>query len=336
MTDMDRPIFEEADFGPDPPAFSVLSIGDLVADVVLAVPRLPVQAGENQILSAVQVEPGGAGNFLVMGARLGLQMRALGAVGADGPFGQAVLTALRYEGVDVHRVVRQQDGTTTLVFVLTDEEGGHVFLGRSGEGAKISFGREWEEAILQSDAVQIWGYTFNEARLAEAGLEAARFARAQNRPVFFDPGPFMAEQSQTVWKEILRCSQAVLLTEEEIPAFVGESENGRNAVALLDYGPELVCLKRGAHGCAIFTREGTLEHPGYAVPARDTTAAGDVFAAGFLSAWLKKRPWEEIAAFANALGAAKVQKFGSGRQVPTHEELVAFLEQVQKDLLSLL
>ncbi len=308
------------------PAFRVLSIGDLVTDVMLAIPRLPVQAEENQIVQSVQLEPGGAGNFLIAGARLGLRMAALGVVGADDPFGAAALNALLYEGVDVHRVVRQRGGTTTIVFVLADERAEHVFLGQNGTGEVIPFSGEWQEAVLQADALQLWGYTLNEERIAAASLDALRFGRAQQRTVFFDPGPFMARLPEDIWKETLRHTDVVLLTADEIPAFAGEPGNWQSGGGLLDFGASMVCVKRGGQGCVIFTADEVVQHGGYAVTVRDTTAAGDAFAAGFIYAWLHKFSLAQTAAFANAVGAAKVQKFGSGRQVPTRDEVREVLQ----------
>jgi sugar/nucleoside kinase (ribokinase family) len=57
------------------------------------------------------------------------------------------------------------------------------------------------------------------------------------------------------------------------------------------------------------------------VDVRDTNGAGDSFAAAFIYGYLQGWPPEEIGAFANAMGAAKVQKFGAGRNVPTLDEI---------------
>ncbi len=298
------------------PPFTVVSIGDLVADVTLGVPELPIQAGQDQMLDKMSLEPGGAGNFLIMGARLGLKMVALGAVGGGESFGAAVLNMLRYEGVDVHLVNRQPGGGTTVVFVLADSHGQHVFIGQNGQGERIPFSGEWKQAILRADVVMGWGYTTKEERIAGALLDALHYAHENQRPVFFDPGPYMHDANEAYWKEILSCSQVLILTEDEIPAFA----SGK-AQQLLDYGPQMVCLKRGANGCILYTAAESVAHAGFQVPLRDTTAAGDAFAAGFIQAWLEKKALLEIAAYANAVGAAKVQKFGSGRQVPTQEEV---------------
>ncbi|MCX8026084.1 MAG: PfkB family carbohydrate kinase, partial [Thermanaerothrix sp.] len=141
--------------------FIVASFGDLVVDIVAGVPALPVEAARDQLLDYIHIEPGGAGNFLIAGQRLGMRMRAAGAVGED-TFGNMVLRILDEEGVDVSQVQRLPSGTTTTVLVLVDRLGHHVFLGRSGEGPEMLPGT-WIATLLEgTQAVQLWGYTFME------------------------------------------------------------------------------------------------------------------------------------------------------------------------------
>ncbi|MEI7988692.1 MAG: carbohydrate kinase family protein [Chloroflexota bacterium] len=315
--------------------FTVVSFGDLTADVVLTIPTLPVIAGEDQLVRKIQIEPGGAGNFLISGTRLGLRMIGLGAVGDDA-FGVAALNALMYEGVDIHWIRRQHGGTTTTVFVLVDDLGKHVFLGQFGNGEKIPLSGEWKQVIQQTDAVQVWGYTLKEERISEAMLELIAYACQNQRPVCFDPGPWMADVPAERWKTILASCTILLLSETEIPGFIGKAGDWQSARGLLDWGPQIVCVKLGSQGCVVMSRTETIEHPGFSVPIRDTSAAGDAFAAGFVYAYLNKWTLEQIAAFANAMGAAKVQKLGSGRQVPTMEEVRRVLSDNQvKDILSI-
>jgi sugar/nucleoside kinase (ribokinase family) len=94
----------------------------------------------------------------------------------------------------------------------------------------------------------------------------------------------------------------------------------------------MVCVKHGKNGCQIHTVAESAGHPGFKVPVRDTTAAGDSFAAAFLYGYLQKWDLSDIALFANAMGAAKVRKMGSGRQVPTLGEMRSVLEEFNCDI----
>jgi len=305
--------------------YRVLSLGDLVADLIVSIPQLPVEADAHQIAHRFQLEPGGAGNFLIAGARLGMDMVALGTIGDD-IFGKAVLDILVEHGVGIGGVIHQADASSTTVIVLVDDKGQHVFLGGYGVGPSIGFPPRWRGLLEVSDAVFASGYTFQEQRLADAALETMQRAQEINVPVFFDPGPDMVRLSEDQKRIILSNSNLLLLTEQELAGLAGGEVSLDAARMLLEDPIKLVCVKRGARGCVILTGDGTVEHPGFVVPIRDTTAAGDSFAAAFIYAYLNGWSRPKIATFANAMGAAKVQKIGSGSQVPHLEEVRAVLE----------
>jgi sugar/nucleoside kinase (ribokinase family) len=305
-------------------------LGDLVADVVLTIPKLPVQADEHQLAEDIRVEPGGAGNFLIAGTRLGLSMGALGVLGDD-IFGSAVLDILKSEGIHVNGVIQQPGTNTTTVIVLVDHMGRHVFLGEYGQGPEISLPEVWKRTVHETRAVFVPGYSLREGRIAAAVEETMSLAHQYRVPVFFDPGPEMAMVAEARTASILKNSYAVLLTEEEIPILVRDQGGLEGARTLLQMGPELVCVKQGDQGCVILTPGGEFPHPGFRVPVRDTAAAGDSFAAAFIYGVLRQWPWDKVGVFANAMGAAKVQKLGSGTQVPTADEVRAVLEQFTID-----
>ena len=302
------------------PAFTVVSVGDLVADIVAPATRFPVEPYAHQTVSTITLEPGGAGNFLIAGARLGMHMVALGLLGDD-IFGRGVLDILQQEGVDVAAVVRPPAASTSTVLVLADGEGRHVFLGRYGEAEQVRFTETWRARIRAADAVQTWGYALREDALARAVLESMAYARRHGRPVFFDPGPQVAEAHPDQRRAALAHSDVLLLTEEEVPLVLPGARRWEDARRLLTQGPRLVCVKRGPQGCVLLTAHETVAHPGFRVPVRDTSAAGDSFDAAFVYAYLRGWPLAHMALFANAMGAAKVQKLGTGRQVPTLEEV---------------
>ncbi len=307
---------------------AVISLGDLVTDLVTTIPHFPVEAGKHQHPSTVRAEPGGAGNFLIAGSRLGMHMIALGTVGDD-PFGHLILAVLGQENVNTEFVVQMPATTTTTVVVLVDGQGNHVFLGAYGEGPSVIMPPTWMRAIDRSQAVFSYGYTMQDKRMADACQQALKHAAEKGIPIFFDPGPEMARANQAQRQFVLTQSQVLLMTEDEIPILAGGRTGLDAAHDLLAFGPLAVCIKRGSKGCVLFTRDGIYEHPGYPVVIRDTNAAGDSFAAAFIDAWLSR--WEpvKLLAFANAVGAAKVRKIGSGSQVPTAAEVQAVLDEFQ-------
>lgn len=86
------------------------------------------------------------------------------------------------------------------------------------------------------------------------------------------------------------------------------------------------CVQHGgAAGCCIRKGNETVDCPGYPVKVYGTSGAGDSFAAAFIHGFLNGWPLPEIGAFANVIGAAKVQNFGAGRNVPTKSEILALI-----------
>lgn len=311
---------------------SILSLGDLVADLNVSIEKLPVLHQEHQLVRRVQLEPGGAGNFMLAGARLGARITALGVIGDD-LYGREMLQVLESEGVQTRDVIRQPDGNTTLVFVLADEHGHHVFLGHVGLGPAVTLQENWKAALRTADAVHSYGYTLNEVRLADTLLAGMEYALNCGKLVFFDPGPHVAHLPFERRRQALQRCSAVLLTEDEIPLVVEGGHGLQDAPRLFSDTVQLVVVKRGSNGCVAFRPSAEpVEHPGFRVPLVDTTAAGDSFAAAFIAAWLQGRPLPEVLAIANAMGAAKVQKPGSGRQVPTLAEVRAVLAGTGIDL----
>lgn len=303
---------------------TIVSLGDLVVDVNVTVESFPILHEGHQLVKNIQFEPGGAGNFLIAGSHLGSQMIALGVIGQD-LYGAELISVFKTEGINTEGIIRQEDGSTTLVFVLADGQGKHVFLGHVGEGPEVVCEDSWRSAIQTADAVHTYGYTLQEARLVNAFLEGMAYARECHKPVYFDPGPHVSNVPWALRQQALERCTAVVLTAEEIPLVVPGGNSLEDAAGLLSEQIGLVVVKRGPDGCIAFTREGTVAHAGFPVTQVDSTGAGDSFAAALIISQVQEYSLAESLAVANAMGAAKVRKIGSGRQVPTLEEVRAVL-----------
>lgn len=299
----------------------VVCYGDLVTDLVMTVERLPIEAERVQSIRAISVEPGGAGNFLITAARLGARAVAFGTIGEDA-YGQAVYDMLQAEGVDVSYAQRGAGSVNVLVLVIVDDAGQHVFLVRDGVGDPFVLDARSIALIRSADLFFMPGYALHERRVAGSAVAATRLAAEAGAPVMNDLGPIVSEASaREAALEIVRLSEASLLTADEAMRFTGERSEAGAAQWMLARGTRHVVIKRGGEGCIVFSADGEYVVPGISVPVRDTTAAGDAFAAGFAVAWLKHRDVHKAAEFANCVGAAKVQKLGSGRQCPTVAEI---------------
>jgi sugar/nucleoside kinase (ribokinase family) len=64
---------------------------------------------------------------------------------------------------------------------------------------------------------------------------------------------------------------------------------------------------------------------GFPIDPIDTTGAGDSFAAGFVSSYLRGRPVSECLGVANACGALSALQVGGTKGQPTRQTLKKFL-----------
>ncbi|MER3437267.1 MAG: hypothetical protein C4346_06570 [Chloroflexota bacterium] len=302
----------------------IVTVGDLVADLVLPIAQLPIQPGAFIEARELRIEPGGIGNVLITGARLGMEMLALGVLGAD-PFGDAVMETLAREGVNVTLVERA--GTTTVAVVLTDDQAHHAFIGAYGHGPAVSLTEPWLMAITEADAVLTSGYSLREMRLQAATLDCLEAARSCNVRIFVDAGPEAGQLDPHVWNRVLQVTDVLLATEEEMASLTpGEPSQ------VLAYGPAAVVVKQGSRGCQVWSNEDHWVVPALPVETVDTAGAGDCFAAAFMLGVCLGLGWEKAAQLANAAGAAKVQRRGTGRQMPSATEISALLAHSGSDL----
>jgi sugar/nucleoside kinase (ribokinase family) len=305
----------------------ILVYGDLVSDMVMRVDRLPVEANRVQNIHAIGIEPGGAGNSLIVAARLGAHAIALGTIGEDNP-GQQVFDALRDEGVDTDAVQRGAGSVNMTVLVMIDAVGEHVFLVHRGHGQMLQIGDTERALISAADAYLVPGYSLHEPRVGPVAIDALNIAQAAKVPVFSDLGPIVGDPSlREAALAVNAASRMAVLTEDEALTFTGAADASSAARWLQSHGAREVVLKRGSAGCLCFA-DGEAEPvsvDGIAVDARDTSGAGDAFVAGFIVEWLKHHDLVRAARFANAVGAAKVRKVGTGRQMPTRAEIEELL-----------
>ena len=305
----------------------LVTVGDLVVDLLLDV-RLPVAAGAHQMSPTLLLEPGGACSTILAARNLGLDVAALGAVGADFQ-GWLLLDILATAGVDTSALLAPAGSTTTTVIALADQERGeHVFLGNYGEGPEIPMTDAAHEQLKRADMVFVPGYSLVEERLRPLIEGVLAVVSDSPTPLYLDVGPFMAQLERAKVERVLALTDVLLLTEDEIP-FASDGETGIKACRRLlqRYPSLLIVLKLAEQGCRIMGPELDIRCHGFPVAVVDTIGAGDVFAAAFIWSRAQGYALADCGTIANAMGAASVTKAGAGRGAPSCSEIQALLDE---------
>jgi ribokinase len=275
---------------------TVTVVGSINLDLVAEVDRLP-QPGET--LTAIHLErvPGGKGaNQAVAAARLGADVRFVGAVGED-DFAELAVEGLREAQVNVSRVqvVRRPTGIA-LILVGDDDENQIVVVPGANHAldpARIEVGEA--DALLSQLEIE----------------DAAIMAAAGQTDAFFC---LNAAPAREVSAEILQRADLIVANTYELDA-IGSAPLGT-----------LLAVTLGSKG-AFLLDEG--EEVARATPptveAIDGTAAGDAFTACLVVSLLEGRDREEALQRACAAGALAATRMGAQPSLPTAGEVDAIL-----------
>lgn len=250
-------------------------LGDLVEDVVVHLAG-PIQEASDTAAVIVHRQGGSAANVAVAAARGGHAARFIGQVGDDRT-GDHLVAELERHGVEV---AGARGGRTGTVVALVDEHGERSMLSDRGASADLSpADPAWLEGL---HTLHVPFYSLVVEPLATTACQLVAWAHDRGLTVSVDASSVSVLEAFGVTRavELLRAlSPGVLLANADEARCLGEP--GLRAV---DAG--LLVVKHGADP-AVVTAHG---QPPEQVPVppvpdvRDTTGAGDAFAAGFLAA----------------------------------------------------
>jgi fructokinase len=207
-------------------------------------------------------------------------------------FGERLLAQLAAASVDVSCVRRTAEAKTALAFVALDAAGERTFSFYRPPAADLLFRAEHFEPHCLEDAAlfHVCSNSLTEPAVAAATLAGMRAARAAGALVSMDLNlrpalwPPSVDPLPRLW-EALREADLVKLCAGEL-ALLARSVAGEEAVLarLLGERAQCVLVTAGAAPIRWLTREGSGSAATFAVRAIDTTAAGDAFVAGWLTA----------------------------------------------------
>jgi len=166
--------------------------------------------------------------------------------------------------------------------------------------------------IPQATYLYLTGYVLEDPNLRKAALKTIHHCKAQGTKIAVDlADPHLIQRAKQTLIEIIQEHVDILfLNQEEAEAFTGIEEPQKAAQALSAM-TDIAVVKLGKKGCIISTKEISTPVAGFTVQQKDTTGAGDLFAAGFLHGLLKNLPLKQCGTIANFMGAKTVEQYGA-------------------------
>lgn len=299
------------------PKLDLIAVGNLNIDLIGKIKKLPAR-DEKLLLEEFARRPGGgAANFAVACSRLGLKSGLIGCVGSD-EFGMEILSDLERENVDKTHV-KIVDAPTGLVFALSTPKGDHFLV--AYRGANLSL----KPDDIDDDYVRKAKLLHASSVTPEVALAVGSKAEKYGLLASLDLGAELAELKMGKLLEIIELFDIFFMNLRTYKKVFRERPSKRGILKNFPEGLEVLVVTMGARGAIVTDGKSVASGPSYRVEVRDSTGAGDAFAAAFDVVWLRGGDLEKAIKYALAEAAIKIQHLGAREGLPTMEELEEFV-----------
>lgn len=309
----------------------VITIGDAM------VAMCPKEKGPILFCNTFERKIGGAELNVAIGcARLGLKSGWISRLGQD-DFGKHILKTVRGEGIDTSQIELVEGYQTSVYFreVMANGDSRSFYYREKSPTSTMRAESLDENYFRNSKVLHITGVfpSINDNN-KEILLKAVELAKKNNLLISFDPNirlkMWTKSQAREFINKFLSEVDILLVGDEEISILIDEEDTNEAIKKFHDMGIDKVVVKRGAKGA--IGSDGSNIYDVAAIKPKaliDTVGAGDGFAAGFLSAYLKGDSFEESIEFANAVGSLVVGIEGDNEGLPYYEDVLAHLGKIK-------
>jgi 5-dehydro-2-deoxygluconokinase len=289
-------------------------------------------------------------NIAVGASRLGVNASLLTAVGND-KVGDFIINFLKKQKVNTDNIPRIEGARSSAVVLGIEppDKFPLVFYRDNAADSQLTIDHVIAADISKYRILEMSGTALNIEPTRSAAFYATEIAVENNVDVILDID-FRADQ----WKDVrsfglmiralLARVKIAIGTEEEIlaatlqtadqvsiqhqqisaPKITGDLDVSIRKI--LNSGPEILIVKKGAKGAAIYYKDGRQQDvPGFPVEILNVLGAGDAFASGFIYGYLQGWDLYKSCRMGNASGAWVVQKQGCANDMPYYEEAMEFI-----------
>lgn len=310
--------------------YDITALGELLIDFT--------ESGISQSsMKLFEQNPGGAvANVLAAAARCGRKTAFIGKVGRD-MHGLFLKHTLDDVGIDTCGLVLSDDVFTTLAFVALSQEGERTFSFARKPGADTCLAQNEvnENILLNTKIFHIGSLSLTDEPSRSTTYFSVRRAKEASAIISYDPNyraSLWPNQSSAIeqMRLMLPYVDIIKLSDTETTLLTDYADPEQAALSLFDLGIPCVAVTLGGEGTLICVQRQIVNVPGFQVPVRDTTGAGDAFWGGFLHKLLdsEKKPLEvsvyeaqNFAEWGNATAALCIQKRGAIPAMPNRQEI---------------
>ena len=313
----------------------ILALGNAIVDVIAQTPAdfiathkltkgamtLIDEAPAETLYAAMgdtqTVSGGSAANTVIGAANFGCTACFLGKV-RDDELGALFKADIERAGV-AFPVAHATDGPTTarcLIMVTPDgDRTMNTFLGACQDLSEADVD---PATVAASKYVYLEGYLWDPPHAKQAFVKAAEIAHAgEGRVALSLSDAFCVGRYRAEFLDLVRSGKVdILFANESELASLYEEPDFDAAVTQLGHEGILAAVTRGAHGCVVVSPDGRQGVPAAPIDKLvDTTGAGDLFAAGFVTGLVRGLDHATCARLGSLAAAEIIQHIGARPKV---------------------
>jgi sugar/nucleoside kinase (ribokinase family) len=234
---------------------------------------------------AVEMSGGSAANTIVGLASLGARTAFIGKIKND-QLGRAYSHDIRAAGVNFTTEPAAAGPSTGRCYVVVTPDGERTMNTYLGAAQDLHSRDIDDEAIAASAITYLEGYLWDPKNAKDAFLKAAKVSHAAGRKVALTlSDAFCVDRWRDEFLHLMRSRTVDLIfaNEAELHSLY-QTSDFNSAVTTLRTDIDVAVVTRSEKGCLVVGPDGVEAVPAFPVDrVVDTTGAGDLFAAGFLS-----------------------------------------------------
>ena len=305
--------------------FDVLGIGNAIVDVIARteedfllkqgmhkgtmalIDEARAQAIYDAMGPAMETSGGSAANTIVGLASLGSRSAFIGKV-KDDELGRTFAHDIRAAGAAYTTSPAADGPSTARCYVLVTPDGERTMNTYLGAAQDLHPADIDADLVAASAVLYLEGYLWDPKNAKDAFIKAAKIAHEAERTVALSlSDAFCVDRWRAEFLQLMRSGTVDLIfaNETELHSLYQTSDFD-TAVAALRADVSAAVVTRSEKGCIVLGPEGTEAVPAFPIErVVDTTGAGDLFAAGFLSG-LARGADDRTCGRLGALAAAEV------------------------------
>jgi sugar/nucleoside kinase (ribokinase family) len=317
--------------------FDVCAIGNAIVDVLShesfeLVDKLGLEPGAMNLVDAaraeeiyeamgpgIEVSGGSAANTTVGVVSFGGRAAFIGRVGDDA-FGEIYRHDLMTAGVHFAASIAPEGSEPTgrcLVIVMPDAQ--RTMCTFLGAGRLLDPSVVDDSIVAASQILYLEGYLWDEPSAKLAFLHAADVAHRDGREVALSlSDPFCVERHRDAFRELVAGHVDILFANEPEICSLFEVDDLDRAIETVAAQCSIAAITCGAQGSVVAANGERHAVPAAPAQVVDTTGAGDLYAAGFLSGYTRGRPLATCGALGSLAAAEIISHLGARPATSLH------------------